>query len=441
MAATALTVSTPKRNHKPTQQQLDKESAALSTMPLPTFTFSQSKPTSPVASDVTYNANAGDAGTSLRRFRTPAPHDVLSGRGGSVNAHPGNCQFRDWVSVRKEDYNLARTKQAKADICRQVIAKVEALGGRFLTKETPNSPWWIEQDDERIMAKTSQALREGAPKIREAHKEELGLTGNFSRRKPRNASSHTTTTTSSSVPPFSSSSKRTLEAAKSSSRAVNTDHNRKRVRVDYKGHMVLTNEDTPPLRSVEPPPDDQNLQDFQLMPAPAKPEFPPPLSRARLAGMPNAATLTRSHSLAISDIIADESYEFVNPFDDESDLFASTGSFSSSTRNSFTLGSPRPGFLRETSVSSTNSDFAGFGALIRGPTDANHQKNTSAAVMTTPDAMYSDSHHTSKAHIVDNEDADNCSVASESTLGLPLWDWFNRDDQIPQTHPIPISLQ
>jgi hypothetical protein len=427
--AAATPIVTPKRNNKPAE-----ETISLNTMPLPTFSFAKAKPTSTVGGDVTYNANAADQGTSLRRFRTPSPHDVLSGRGGSVNAHPGNCQFRDWVAVRKEDYNLARTKQAKADICRAVVAQVLALGGRFLTKETPNSPWWIEQDDERVMAKTSQALREGAPKIREAHKEELGLTGNFSRRKPRNTLPNATTT--SSVP----SSKRNFGESVQSSPALNTEHNGKRVRVDYKGHMVLTNEDTPPLRSTESPQDNDtnaSLQDFQLMPAPSTLRFPPPLTRARLSGVPNS-TLTRTHSLAISDIIADESYEFVNPFDDESDLFASTGSFSTSTYNSFSLGSPRPGILRETSVSSTTSDFAGFGALIRGPTDA-------SKVMTTPDAICSTGNSNSTAaHIVDNEDADNRSVTSESTLGLPLWDWFNREDHAHstlQTHAIPISLQ
>jgi hypothetical protein len=48
--------------------------------------------------------------------------------------------------------------------------------GRFLQKDdtvTSGPVWWIEVSEERALAKTSQALREGAPQIRSAHKEEL----------------------------------------------------------------------------------------------------------------------------------------------------------------------------------------------------------------------------------------------------------------------------
>lgn len=417
---TVINTEVPFATTKRTHNQRKTVTKSIRNMPLPSFTLPPPSPSKVASGDVTYNANALDQGTSLRRFRTPAPHDVLSGRGGSVNAHPGNCQFRDWVHLRKEEYNLAKTKQAKADICRTVIAQVVALGGRFLVKESPNSPWWIEQDEERIMAKTSQALREGAPKIREAHREELGLGthSSFSRRKPRSS----VLVSSNSTIPVVPSSKRPLN--------LSFHGSDKRVRVDYKGHVVRTDEDTPPLRSTDSPKDDDhaNLQDFQLMPAPSTPRFPPPLSRARLGPQNH---LSRAHSLAVSDIVADESYEFVNPFDDESDLFDSTGSFSSATRNSFSLGSafPRPGIWRESSVSSTTSDFAGFGALIRGPTEAAITSNKNFSFRMTPEAS-------TTAHIVDSCEDDNRSVASESTIGLPLWDWFNRDD-VATSHPIP----
>jgi len=36
--------------------------------------------------------------------RTPHPHDVLSGRGGRVNSHPGNVHFREMVDSYKREY-------------------------------------------------------------------------------------------------------------------------------------------------------------------------------------------------------------------------------------------------------------------------------------------------------------------------------------------------
>ena len=39
------------------------------------------------------------------------PNDVLSGRGGRINAHPGNIQFREFVQLRKKDYLAKSTKK------------------------------------------------------------------------------------------------------------------------------------------------------------------------------------------------------------------------------------------------------------------------------------------------------------------------------------------
>ena len=118
-----------------------------------------------------------------RRIRTPHPHDVLSGRGGGINAHPGNVVFREWVRVRKEDYNLAPNKAEKTRVALEVMDQVRNQDppGRFLTRDSTSTPsmgggggsWWVEVDENRALAKTSQALREGAPQIRSAHKDEI----------------------------------------------------------------------------------------------------------------------------------------------------------------------------------------------------------------------------------------------------------------------------
>lgn len=101
----------------------------------------------------------------------PHRHDVLCGRGGGINSHPGNQTFRNWVREKKEAYNLAANKIEKAKVSRDVLDQVANLDppGRFLQREElpgESGPVWVEIDDMKAMAKTSQALREGAPAIR-----------------------------------------------------------------------------------------------------------------------------------------------------------------------------------------------------------------------------------------------------------------------------------
>jgi len=117
------------------------------------------------------------------RIRTPLPQDVLSGRGGGINSHPGNKIFREWVRLRKEDYNLARNKKEKTVVAMEVVRQVQQQKpcGRFLTKDPSviggnDGHWWVEIDEVKALAKTTQALREGAPKIRMAHQDPESVT-------------------------------------------------------------------------------------------------------------------------------------------------------------------------------------------------------------------------------------------------------------------------
>ena len=110
-----------------------------------------------------------------------------------INAHPGNQQFRDWVLERKESYTLGQDKGDKARVCREVYDLVVSQDppGRFLMREggdkmkgrsggpslnsasiSGGKSNWVEIPTSRAMAKISQALREGAPSIREAAKKE-----------------------------------------------------------------------------------------------------------------------------------------------------------------------------------------------------------------------------------------------------------------------------
>lgn len=101
-------------------------------------------------------------------IRTPHDNDVLSGRGGRINGHPGNVRFRDMVDSLKRDYLDPRTKKVeKARIAARIVSNIRALNptGKFL-KEDPHTGLWIEIGDERAWKKAGQALRESAPEIR-----------------------------------------------------------------------------------------------------------------------------------------------------------------------------------------------------------------------------------------------------------------------------------
>ena len=71
---------------------------------------------------------------------------------------------------------MARNKKDKTTVATEVVRQVQQQNppGRFLTKDTSviggnGGHWWIEVDETRALAKITQALREGAPKIRMAH--------------------------------------------------------------------------------------------------------------------------------------------------------------------------------------------------------------------------------------------------------------------------------
>ncbi len=107
---------------------------------------------------------------SSNRIRQPNANDVLCGRGGNINNHPGNIAFRSLVSEQKNAYNLSTNKNQKSVISQSIVDRIHSLvpSGRFLTKDETmyGGGWWVEVDNAKAVSKTSQALREGAPTIR-----------------------------------------------------------------------------------------------------------------------------------------------------------------------------------------------------------------------------------------------------------------------------------
>lgn len=90
----------------------------------------------------------------------------MCGRGGGSNNHPGNEAFRLLVNEVKLPY-VNCPKREKPLIARRVVEAVrnQSPPGRFLQKDNATG-LWNDIGDGRAREKTSQALREGAPVIR-----------------------------------------------------------------------------------------------------------------------------------------------------------------------------------------------------------------------------------------------------------------------------------
>jgi hypothetical protein len=93
-------------------------------------------------------------------------NDVLCGRGGLTNHHAGNIFFRRLVRLHQEAYVQA-TKRDKASVAKRIVDHIRNLNpsGRFLKRDSNGI--WVDIGDRKAREKTSQALREGAPEIRE----------------------------------------------------------------------------------------------------------------------------------------------------------------------------------------------------------------------------------------------------------------------------------
>lgn len=83
--------------------------------------------------------------------------DVLSGRGGGTNLHPGNRYYRELILSQCSAYEEA-SKTMKPEISRQIIRKIREKGGRFLRKSKTDG-MYFEIDESTARGKTSQALR------------------------------------------------------------------------------------------------------------------------------------------------------------------------------------------------------------------------------------------------------------------------------------------
>lgn len=124
------------------------------------------KPQSPFRDTPKTNTLDGKS-SELEIIPTFRDSDVLSGRGSSINTHPGNQKLRQYAKKHKEQYNMKDTsKQLKREIVEKLKQFVLDNNGRFLTKHPNVRDAWTPLSENNILAKLFQLLREGAPKLR-----------------------------------------------------------------------------------------------------------------------------------------------------------------------------------------------------------------------------------------------------------------------------------
>jgi hypothetical protein len=85
--------------------------------------------------------------------------DVLCGRGGRSNHHPGNKRYRQVVSEMKASYKNIEAKSAKTDLSKAILDHVYSYGGRFIKQDRATGRSYVLTATES-RKKTSQALRE-----------------------------------------------------------------------------------------------------------------------------------------------------------------------------------------------------------------------------------------------------------------------------------------
>lgn len=101
------------------------------------------------------------APTPPQEIITPHENDVLMGRGGKNNQHPGNEQLRDMARTMRDRYK-ASAKKGKSNMSRELVQQVRDLNpkpGRFL-KRNPITNDWEDVGDDIAREKVSQVLRD-----------------------------------------------------------------------------------------------------------------------------------------------------------------------------------------------------------------------------------------------------------------------------------------
>lgn len=126
-------------------------------VPAATYVTTSSKNSSPQSPDAIKKKKKPKRTMDTSCAIEPTDDDVLFGRGGYVNTHPGNIQFREKALELRPWYE-ASSKEEKYNISKVLIESVKGQGHRFLEKASDGL--WHEVSGNGVRKKASQALRE-----------------------------------------------------------------------------------------------------------------------------------------------------------------------------------------------------------------------------------------------------------------------------------------
>ncbi|CAB9508938.1 hypothetical protein SEMRO_367_G127850.1 [Seminavis robusta] len=147
---------------------LEGEASLLPEQPPPMLRFGldNSTPKSSTLPELRMKRVEKKASYQRRNIVEPHPHDVLCGRGASINNFIGNLRWRDLIKNKKQEY-VQLHKLQRHILSESIVFAVRNLDppGRFLQRD-PVTGLWNDIGDQRANEKTAQALREGAPKLR-----------------------------------------------------------------------------------------------------------------------------------------------------------------------------------------------------------------------------------------------------------------------------------
>eukprot|EP00581_Thalassiosira_minuscula_P003801 CAMPEP_0183742046 /NCGR_PEP_ID=MMETSP0737-20130205/63803_1 /TAXON_ID=385413 /ORGANISM="Thalassiosira miniscula, Strain CCMP1093" /LENGTH=379 /DNA_ID=CAMNT_0025977563 /DNA_START=123 /DNA_END=1262 /DNA_ORIENTATION=- len=135
----------------------------VSTSPNPKANHSETRPArsnkktkrKPKAVTAKLNGKAKAAPVGITH---PTRLDILRGRGGLTNRHPGNMRFRDEARKLRAEYrDKDTTREEKFLLSQELAMRVRGYGGRFLERI---DGLWYEIDEKDARKKASQVLRE-----------------------------------------------------------------------------------------------------------------------------------------------------------------------------------------------------------------------------------------------------------------------------------------
>jgi len=147
----------------PESHEVDRSKYSETVMPTSKArsTLSSSPPGSPSSASSSARSSPVHSSSPVANSTTqPTPTDVICGRGGKANSHPGNVSFRAEAQKLRSWYESS-SKSEKFTISSLLVDFVREKGGRFLKRDSDSPGNWLEADANDVRKKASQALREG----------------------------------------------------------------------------------------------------------------------------------------------------------------------------------------------------------------------------------------------------------------------------------------